>query len=113
MHAFNFTCPSALVLAIICLATAVPTSEDIHADPGSGAVIHTVGNVPESAVIKDTIATTHLTAAILPTDETGGSTLKPDSAQCVTKGKICSKDSDCCKKVCFPVPFGNGGVCMF
>ncbi|EDR03130.1 uncharacterized protein LACBIDRAFT_331789 [Laccaria bicolor S238N-H82] len=79
MHAFSFTRPFALVLALICLAIAAPTS-DVHADPVSAAVVHAVGNVPDSAVIKDAIAT-HLPAATSSTDKTGGSTLKPDSSE--------------------------------
>ena len=65
MHAFKLTRPFALVLAIVCLAIAAPTS-DVHADPGSDAVVHEVGNVPDNAVIKDTIVT-HWRAATSPT----------------------------------------------
>ena len=71
MHTFKLTCPFALVLAIVPLAIAAPTSA-VHTDPGSDAVVHAVGNVlPDSAVIEDTIVTHSL-----PTDKIGGSTLK-------------------------------------
>ena len=98
MHAFKITRPFALVLAIVCLAIAAPTS-DVHADPGSDAVVHAAGNVPDSAVIKDTIAT-HLTAATSPTDKTGGSTLKPESSECFSSGNYCGKNSECCSTAC-------------
>ncbi|EDR03131.1 uncharacterized protein LACBIDRAFT_295327 [Laccaria bicolor S238N-H82] len=88
MHAFNFTRPFALVLAIVCLAIAAPTSD-----------VHAAGNVPDSAVIKDTIAT-HLPAATSPTDETGGSTLKPDSSECFIALTPCAADKDCCSGLC-------------
>ena len=94
MHTFKFISPFALILAVVCLAIATPTS-DVHADPGSGAVIHAVGNVPDSAVIKDVVAT-HLPAATLTTDETGVST-KP----CVPRGGPCSADqNNCCSEQC-------------
>ena len=93
MHAFKLTRPFALVLAIVCLAIAVPTSE-VHADPGSDAVVHAAGNFPDSAVIEDRIAT-NLPAATSTTDETGGSTLKPDPP-CSLKNAGCNSDSDCC-----------------
>ena len=98
MHAFKLTRPFALVLAIVCLAIAAPTS-DVHADPGSDAVIHAAGNVPDSAVIEDRIAT-NLPAATSTTDETGGYTLKPDLG-CDIVGEICRSDSDCCSGHCF------------
>ena len=97
MHAFKLTRPFALILAIVCLAIAVPTS-DVHADPGSDAIVHAAGNVPDSAVIEDRIAT-HLPAATSTTDETGGSTLKPDS-ECYPLGAICHSDSACCSGHC-------------
>ena len=80
MHTFKLTRPFALVLAIVCLAIAVPTSD-----------VHAVGNVPDSAVVKDRIVT-HSRAATSPTDKTGGLTQKPDS-EC---DLICRSDSDCC-----------------
>ncbi|EDR01850.1 uncharacterized protein LACBIDRAFT_295528 [Laccaria bicolor S238N-H82] len=105
MHSFKFTRPFALVLAIVCLAIATPTP-DVHADPGhgSGAVVHAVGNAPDSAVIKDTI-TTHLPAATSPTDKTlGGSTLEPDSSECFGLGSPCSFNSNCCSGYCLIIP---------
>ena len=104
MHAFKLTRPFALILGIACLAIAAPTS-DVDAGSGSDAVVHAVGNVPDSAVIKDTIAT-HLTAATSPTDKTGGSTLKPDSPViCLPRGSPCSESGQCCSKFC-----GGGSV---
>ena len=97
MHAFKLTRPFALVLAIVCLAIAVPTS-DVHADPGSDAVAHAAGNFPDSAVIEDRIAT-HLPAATSTTDETGGSTLKRD-LECYVLGEICHSNSECCSGHC-------------
>ena len=91
MHAFKPTRPFALILAIACLAIAAPTS-DVDAGPGSDAVVHAVGTVPDSAVIKDTIAT-YLTAATSPTDKTGGSMLKREaSLQCPDKGAYCTNN---------------------
>jgi len=98
MHAFKFTRPFALILAIVCVAIAAPTS-DGYADSGSGAVVHAVGDVPDSVVVKDAIAT-HLPAATSTTDEKGGSTLKPDSSQCGSKGEVCFSDGDCCSGHC-------------
>ena len=80
MHAFKLTRPFALILAIVCLAIAAPTSD-----------VHAVGNVPDSAVIKDRVVT-HSRAATSPTDKTGGLTQKPDSKCNIT----CRLDSDCC-----------------
>ena len=86
------------MLAIVCLAIAMPTS-DVDADPGSSAVVHAEVNIPDNGVIRDRIAT-HLPAATSTTDKTGGSTLKPDSsAQCNTTLEYCRSNSDCCEKL--------------
>ena len=102
MHTFKFPRPFAVVLAI-----AAPTS-DVHADPGSDAVVHAAGNVPKSPVIENTIAT-HLTAATSPTDKTGGSTLKLDaSSQCSPQGQPCFTNDDCCRGLSCYVSLGLG-----
>ena len=102
MHAFKNTRPFALMLPIICLAIAAPTS-DIHADSCSDAVVHAEVNVPDSAVIRDRIAT-YLAAATSTTDKTGGSTLKPDPpADCNTTFEYCTSNSDCCGEQCLQI----------
>ena len=93
MHAFKLTRLFALILAIVHLTIAAPTS-DIHADSGSDAVVHAEVNLLNSAVIRDRIAT-HLAAATSTTDKTGGSTLKPDPpADCNTTLEDCMSNSD-------------------
>ena len=82
MHAFKFTRPFALIIAFACLAIAVPTSD-----------------VPNSAVIKDAIAT-HLPVATSTTDKTGGLTLKQDSSDCGRQGSYCESSFECCSGVC-------------
>ena len=99
MHAFKFTCPFALILATAYLAIAAPTS-DVHANAGSGAVVHAVGNVPDSAAMKDHIAT-HSPAGTSTTDKSGSLTLKVEaSSQCSLIGSACWTNSNCCSRRC-------------